>query len=227
MTERAHAPLQLEQFERRLRHHPVVTVPKPDGVHALQRTAVAAILRFERGLADVLLMKRAERAGDRWSGHISMPGGRESDGDSDLLSTAIRETHEEVGIDLRRHGRVLGQLRDVRAVARGRVVPMTIAPYVFVQTEAAPIVLGHEAQDAFWLPLDRVVSGALSDEFVYTESPGSDTESPGSDQAASSNTVNGQQHRQRRFPCWRYRGYVVWGLTYYMLSDLLSIVTAD
>lgn len=168
------------------------------------RSAVAALLRFDRGAPDVLLMKRVERADDRWSGHISLPGGRESPADPDLLATAMRETREEVGVDLGSGARLLGRLEPLRAVAEGRVLSMIIAPFVFVQTGPVDIELGHEAQDAFWFPLDRAVAGELSDEYRYVL--GAET---------------------RILPSWRYEGHVIWGLTYRMLDDLLGLVARD
>src|SRR4051812_5040072 len=67
--------------------------PAPDGQ---RRAAVAVVLHDRR----VLLMKRAERAGDPWSGHISLPGGGYQASDGDLRVTAIRETREELGVEL-------------------------------------------------------------------------------------------------------------------------------
>src|SRR6056297_719193 len=43
------------------------------------------------------------------SGQISFPGGKQEPGDRDLVHTALRETHEEVGI-LREKIEVLGKL---------------------------------------------------------------------------------------------------------------------
>lgn len=209
--------LSLARFERRLAAYrvpampgaplvsPVPLVSSGGGAAAgtvLMRTAVAAVLRFDRGVPDVLLMKRAVRAGDLWSGHISLPGGRASPADPDLLATATRETHEEVGVDLHATARVIGQLEAVQAVARGRPQSVVIAPFVFVQTRPAPIELGPEAQAAFWLPLDRAAAGDLTGEYDYQF--GAETGS---------------------LPCWRYEGHVVWGLTYRMLDSLLQVVT--
>src|SRR5688572_27389789 len=60
----------------------------------------------------ILLIRRAERAGDPWSGHMALPGGRREPGDLDLLATAIRETSEEVGIRLGSE-QLVGTLEDV------------------------------------------------------------------------------------------------------------------
>jgi 8-oxo-dGTP pyrophosphatase MutT (NUDIX family) len=167
----------------------------------MQRAAVAALLRFPRGAAEVLLMQRAEHPEDRWSGHVSFPGGRWDEGDVDLRATVVRETREEVGIDLESSARLLGALSPIRAVARGRILPMTIAPFVFHQQVEQDIVLSAEATDWFWLPLDEVQRGALDDRYEYRLGP-----------------------LPLTFPCWRYQGHVIWGLTFQMLRNLLRTV---
>src|SRR5512143_2692083 len=80
--------------------------PPADG---RKRAAVAALVRDAPAGPRVLLMKRVDREGDPWSGHISLPGGRHDKRDPDLLATAIRETHEELGIQLA-GTRLLGNL---------------------------------------------------------------------------------------------------------------------
>ena len=52
------------------------------------------------GDPEILFIKRAGRAGDRWSGHVALPGGRRDPPDLDDRAAAIRETREEVGLDL-------------------------------------------------------------------------------------------------------------------------------
>ena len=197
--DKGHKDFSPERFERRLARLQV-----DDPGTADLRSAVAALLRFDRGVPDVLLMKRVERTDDRWSGHISLPGGRESAADPDLLATAVRETREEVGVDLHACARLIGRLAPVRAVAEGHIQPLIIAPFVFVQTGPVTIELGDEAEEAFWFPLDRALSGELADEYEYVV--GAST---------------------RILPSWRYQGHVIWGLTYRMLDDLLGLVARD
>jgi 8-oxo-dGTP pyrophosphatase MutT (NUDIX family) len=164
-----------------------------------RRAAVAAILRFERGV-EVLLMTRASREGDRWSGHVSMPGGMQHEGEA-LDVTAIRETREETGVDLERGARRLGRLGACKAIAKGKVLPMTITPFVFHLVEPQPIVLSEEAVDVFWFPLDRAATGELDDTYEYRLGP-----------------------VPWNLPCWRWEGRTVWGLTHQMLSTLLEVV---
>lgn len=52
------------------------------------------------GDAEVLFIKRASRAGDRWTSHVALPGGKRDPDDTNDRATAIRETWEEVGLDI-------------------------------------------------------------------------------------------------------------------------------
>ncbi len=173
----------------------------PSTLPALSRAAVAAILRFQGGAPEVLLMKRTARKTDRWSGEVSFPGGRADKKDGGLKHTAVRETLEEVGIDLEAEARLLGRLDDVMAIANGKVLPMAITPFVFaLDTDVSP-ELSDEAESTFWLPLGEVISGRLDGTRPYKLGPLSITLS-----------------------CWNYEGYEIWGLTHKMLTRLLGIL---
>ena len=171
------------------------------GIATPQRAAVAALLRYRRTSPEVLLMQRATRPGDRWSGQVSFPGGHQEKSDPDLRATAVREAREEVGLDLDRSARLLGPIDSIRAMAHGKILPMSITPFVFAQTRAVEPVLGDEAIDTFWLPLEVAASGDLDDVHPFKKGP-----------------------LKLRLPCWRYHDKVVWGLTYQMLNVLLRII---
>lgn len=116
-----------------------------------KEAAVALILRptSDEG-ADLLLIRRATREGDPWSGQIGLPGGRFDRGDLSLEHTALRETAEEVGLDLRAIGRVIGQLDELRP--RTPVLPpIIVRPYVYVVDTAPALVISDEVAEARWV----------------------------------------------------------------------------
>ncbi len=160
-----------------------------------RRAAVAAVLHDEPDGPHVLLMKRVERVGDPWSGHISLPGGGYQASDASLLETAIRETREELGIELA-GARVLGSLAPLHPRVSGPL-GIEVTPFVFALDTAPEPVCGPEAFSAFWLPLPLAASGSLDDMYTYPSS-------------------------QASFPSWRYDGHVIWGLTWRILGDLLA-----
>jgi 8-oxo-dGTP pyrophosphatase MutT (NUDIX family) len=182
--------------------------PPDDG----RRRAAVAILLYDEGprviepnapasrpqveAPRVLLMKRIEREGDPWSGHISLPGGGFQASDADMLATAIRETHEELGVDLK-GARLLGNLMPLHPFTSGPM-GVEVTPFVFATTAAVEPQPGPEAEAAFWLPLDVAASGRIDSTYTY----------PGTD---------------RTFPCWTFERYTIWGLTWRILSDLLEI----
>lgn len=100
----------------------------------------------------LLLIQRAEREGDRWSGQLAFPGGRWSAGDPDLAATARRETLEEVGVDLA-GARLLGVLDDL-APRTPVLPPLVVRPHVFLLPDRPAPVLNPEVSAAWWLPLE-------------------------------------------------------------------------
>lgn len=129
------------------------TPTSPDGIDVW--AAVAVILRECRGTPELLFIKRVERETDTWSGHIALPGGRRDPEDDSLLATAVRETWEEIGVDLAVIGRPLGTLSDV--APRSPVLPpIAVRPHVFVVPENCGLAVGAEVADTFWVPLEHL-----------------------------------------------------------------------
>ena len=163
--------------------------------------AVAVVLRFdaEGGQPEVLLMRRVEHAGDPWSGHVSLPGGRAEEQDRSLAATAARETKEEVGLKLGRDSELVGHLPPTKPMITLKVRPMVVTPVVYFATAPLDPRPLDEAQRVFWLPLDRAHAGSLDGQHRYHLGPVS-----------------------KAFPCWRFKGEVIWGLTYRVLTGLLA-----
>lgn len=99
----------------------------------------------------VCFIHRADRLGDRWSGHMALPGGRRDPHDPDLAATARREAHEEVGLHL---PDPVGRLDDVGRPGRRRQV----AAFVFCLDDQPPLRPDPaEVQAALWIPLRRLL----------------------------------------------------------------------
>ncbi len=93
--------------------------------HGFYRNAAVMILLYpDREQWYFVLMKRPEYAGAH-SKQVSLPGGIYEDGDTDLEATALRETHEELGID-DSSIRVLGSLSKLHIPVSG----IEVSPFV-------------------------------------------------------------------------------------------------
>jgi 8-oxo-dGTP pyrophosphatase MutT (NUDIX family) len=104
----------------------------------------------------LLVIRRAERTGDPWSGQLALPGGRYDAADVDLLATAMRETEEETGIRLEREW-CRAELDDL--VPRTPTLPpIMVRPFVFLLAEAVAPGLSNEVVHAAWLPLADLVA---------------------------------------------------------------------
>jgi 8-oxo-dGTP pyrophosphatase MutT (NUDIX family) len=112
------------------------------------RAAVALILRIGVNGLEALLMERASREGDPWSGDIGLPGGRGEDQDRSPRQTAERETYEEIGLDLTQC-RYLGRLSDII----GAHLPVLVSCYVYGAVMHNRFDLNHEVRDLIWVSL--------------------------------------------------------------------------
>ena len=170
------------------------TSASPEGRHAV----VAAILRDSPEGAEVLLIRRAEHDLDPWSGHMALPGGHGDTVDTSLVATAVREIAEEVGLDLHQHAELLGPLPElVAAPTKLAIYPLVFALSPGQEPEPNP----REVAEVVWATLDHLRSPAALSSYEML--------------------VREQRHR---FPAFDVRGRIVWGLTYRILGNLLSLL---
>ena len=188
----------IEEIRQCLSQYRPMVVEAPE----CARAAVAVVLRDgERG-PEFIVIHRAHRRGDPWSGHMALPGGRQQPGDRDLFATAARETREEVGVDLEHTGELLGYLDDLRAIGRGRLLDLIITPSVCVVHAAVTLVPDErEVQGAFWLPLMSLRRGEARGTYRHT--------------------INGQELEH---PAFVYHGHTIWGLTHCILTGFLEVL---
>jgi len=185
----------LHDLRRRLAKRSPLVVPVPPGE---PKASVALIVRPPPSGLELLLIRRAEREGDPWSGHMALPGGREEASDAGPLDTALRETHEEVGISLGTTS-MLGRLDDVSPVSGAPRI--TISAWVFGVPEETVARTNHEVDLALWMPVDVLLDAGTRLDYLHPI-PGGET---------------------LRFPAFGYQGHVIWGLTHRILSQFLEI----
>ena len=188
----------LDALRSELENHEPRRLPR---TAELTFAAVAAVVR--RGIDDVelLFIHRAEDPRDPWSGHMAFPGGRVEAGDRDPLAAAIRETREEVGLDLDLHGAFLGRLSDVAAVGRGRPMSLVVEPFVFSVDGTPRLEPNREVAEVVWVPL-----GFLLDRSKRSTIP----------------WKHGDVSVE--LPCYRFDGHVIWGLTFGMVDELITLL---
>ena len=195
----------LQRVEARL--DPVDLAKVPAAEEGVTHAAVTLLLRpadaaagATGDLAEILFIKRAERAGDPWSGHLAFPGGRAEKQDATLLDIAMRETAEEVGIDARLGGRLLGRLPTVRPLST-RIPSITVTPFVALAPRGAiPRVQPAEVEEAFWMPLAALRRTGRSAVVRWESKDGT-----------------------REFPAFPSPKGPIWGITERILSQFLAL----
>ncbi len=197
MSEPLDHPLIAHVRERLAAH-----VPVEDRTREARPAAVAIVLRPRESDVDILFIKRAEYALDPWSGQVAFPGGRQESADQDLLETALRETREEIGVDL--HGRfeLLGRLDDLHS--KTVMLPnVFVRPFVLAVAELEGFQLSSEVAKAFWVPISYLMAPS-----------------------------NWQQTQVRARGLYfdvhacEFAGQTIWGMTERILTQLLGIASA-
>lgn len=92
-----------------IRFRPPLAVPAAFDTEKCGPSVASATERLEsffaqqwvqQGDPEILFIKRASRKGDRWTSHIAFPGGGREQADENDCATSIRETQEEIGLQL-------------------------------------------------------------------------------------------------------------------------------
>lgn len=153
------------------------------------------------GAAELLLIERAVKRGDPWSGDVALPGGHQEAADMNLLATAQRETHEEVGLDLANCAEPIGRLESVPVPKLPDRPRLEVIPIVFwwPRAEARLRLEASEVQAAFWASTDSLCAPEAQTRRTLRD-------------AGQSYTL----------PATAVQGRLVWGLTYGIVRRLLG-----
>ncbi len=193
--------LQLETIEARLANQTFTT---QEIVPGQREAAVALVLQPKVSGLRALFILRAKKEGDPWSGQMALPGGHRETIDTDLVETARRETHEEIGLDLNKAGRYLGSLAGIRANPRAGF-DLVVTPQVFaLEDKAVPLQPNEEVAEVLWGNLDEMISGRSLTDASFPEF-----------------------QREGTFPGYQVGAQVVWGLTFRMINDFFDLIRPD
>jgi len=154
--------------------------------------AVLIAIFTGRGEPEVLLTRRPTHMTSH-AGEVAFPGGKRDAGDASLTDTALRESEEEVALP-RACVEILGALKPARAKSGIKVLPVV----GLVRDEPALIGNPDEVESLFRVPL----------RFFFEQKPARD------------HRIN-FRGIDLVVPCFRYDGYIIWGLTAYMLVEFM------
>ncbi|MGH9759324.1 MAG: NUDIX hydrolase [Blastocatellia bacterium] len=171
----------------------------PDPINGL--AAVALVLSGTGSNLNMCFIKRAEREGDPWSGHMAFPGGRASAADPSPRAVAERETEEEVGLILESES-FLGELAYLPVRRLGVETGMMLYPFVYyVGEKPAHFELSDEVASAFWIPLEVLW------------------------RPDRTRRVEFRFNRELRlYPAIRFGEYDIWGLTHRILIQFSEVI---
>lgn len=142
---------------------------------------------------EVILTRRAGRLSSH-AGEVAFPGGKRDPGDVNVLATALRESHEEIGLPPDAV-RVIGSLSQV--VSKHGFL---VTPYLGVISAGIELVPNpDELESLFRVPL-RFLLDPRQLQLERLSFDGS----------------------VAHMPRYDYQGYVIWGLTAYVLVELLN-----
>lgn len=160
------------------------------------KTKLAAVMITIYGGEPTIIMTERPKTMNHHAGEISFPGGRWHKKDTDLLDTAIRETREEIGIEITR-GQVIGQLKSVTTLNSG----FTIAPFITIQNEIPLLTPNSEIESILNIPLIPLLKTIEED-----------------------NDPNHKSIQEMY--TFTFQNHLIWGASARMLNQILNILSA-
>jgi len=160
-----------------------------------QREASVMCLITDEPSPNVILTLRSGGLSSH-AGEVAFPGGRRDAEDADLLATALRETEEEIGLSAASI-QVIGSLSQVLSKHQ-----LAVTPFVgLVRSDLKLRPNPEEIEAIFSAPLSFLAAreNARLDRFKLEDG----------------HTLYA--------PSWDYQGYEIWGLTAWVLAELLNV----
>ena len=163
-----------------------------------REAGVLLLLYLKENELHFVLTRRTERLGNH-SGQISFPGGRREPSDADLAATALRETREELGIEI----------DDIELL--GQLTPLYVPPSHFL---ISPVVAYSQHAPHFAPNADEVAEVIEAPLAVLFDEAA---------KGAELRALISQNSKHMLTPHYRIAGHSVWGATAMVLSEFEQI----
>ena len=150
----------------------------------------------KKGQTTFLLIERASYRGTH-SAQISFPGGKIDSSDTNLQETALRETFEEVGV-VPRSIEIIRELTDVYIPPSNFLA----TPFIAFLEKKPEFIINYEVKNTIEVLLEDLLN------------------------ESSLTTVNltTSYMENTNVPCFKLNGYVVWGATAMILSEIKELL---
>lgn len=145
-----------------------------------------------------LLILRKSHPKDVHSNQIGFPGGKREKSDIDLLQTALRETHEEVGV-------APNSIEVIRPLSQLYIPPSNFEVYPFMGLYDAKLPFVPQVNEVEAL-VEVKLEHFLSDKVMFTPS------------------LSTSYAKNVPVPAYKLNGYTVWGATGMMLSEIKTLL---
>ncbi len=163
-----------------------------------RRAGVMALFYADENLRTSLLLILRKTYEGVHSNQIGFPGGKEEEDDADLLETALRETHEEVGV-LPKHIEVIKPLSEVYIAPSNFVV----SPFIGLYKNKNQFVIQEDEVETI---VEVLLTDFMNDaNLVFTQ-------------------ISTSYAKKVKVPAFNFDGHIVWGATAMMLSEIKTLL---
>ena len=132
------------------------------------------------------------------SGQMSFPGGKREENDIDITATALRETHEEIGVP-NHQIKIIGSLTE-----------LYIPPSHFLVYPTVGVLTAHVKYQKQEAEVEEIIEIPL-DFFLEPSS-------------VNTTLISATNDKQFKVPAYIYQGYVIWGATAIMMSEFVYML---
>ncbi len=175
--------------------------PREQPLADRRAAGVLVLLHRLAGEDHVVFQQRTQRVRHH-KGEISFPGGGRDPEDVDLLETALRETHEEIGVP-REFVEIYGQLDDMETYGSNYLVRPFVGA-VPTDADVTFVAAEREVRELLHVPVQHLLS-----------------------EAARTWKVAERDGVMETTPAYAFEGHVIWGATARMLGQFLELVDPD